>query len=139
MAVAKSFDFVVPFAQLAPGRSLPLVSATFFPSVGRPFVLALIFDTGATQITLRTEYAQFFGKTQSAGVNVPGSAQAATGALTTGTVEVFGRTLRDRQILFLDLATPDPAIAGLLGRDCFDSFGFGFWESTRELYVSMSP
>lgn len=29
--------------------------------------------------------------------------------------------------------------AGLFGRDCFTSFGFGFWENVREIYVTLKP
>jgi len=30
-------------------------------------------------------------------------------------------------------------MAGVVGRDCFKPFGFGFWESARELYVTLKP
>jgi hypothetical protein len=35
---------------------------------------------------------------------------------------------------------PSPLWMGLFGRDhVFDQFGFGFWESAREIYVTMTP
>jgi hypothetical protein len=35
---------------------------------------------------------------------------------------------------------PNPLFHGLLGRETvFNEFGFGFWESTHELFVTTSP
>jgi hypothetical protein len=28
---------------------------------------------------------------------------------------------------------------GVFGRECFKSFGFGFWEKSHELYVTVKP
>lgn len=36
--------------------------------------------------------------------------------------------------------SPHPLYNGLLGRDTvFERFGFGFWESSHELYVTARP
>lgn len=139
MPIAKSFDFAVPFKQVHGHGWLPLVSVTFMPPTGKPFVLSLIFDTAATQITLRPDFAALFPVGQPTEANVAGAKRAANGSETTSTVEVFNRILKDRRILFLDLGEPNPLFAGLFGRDCFDSFGFGFWESTHEFYVALNP
>ena len=42
-------------------------------------------------------------------------------------------------VILMDLPA-HPFYSGLLGRaQMFDGFGFGFWESTRELYVTLTP
>ena len=139
MTFVKPFDVTIAFRRVQVDKWLPLVNVTFVPPSAKPFVLPLIFDTGASQITLRPDFASLFPAGTPAQAVVGGNVSTAQGTETKCTVQVFGRTLPDRIILFLDLGPANPLFAGLLGRDCFDTFGFGFWESARELYVSLTP
>ncbi|MFZ0245284.1 hypothetical protein [Candidatus Binatus sp.] len=139
MAVTKTFERTIPFKAVHGHGFMPLVSVTFFPPTVDPFTLSLIFDTGATQITLHPDYREWFPQGIAAEANVAGSTETAEGTETTSTVEVLGRTLSNRKILFVDLGKPNPMFAGLFGRDCFTSFGFGFWENVREIYVTLKP
>jgi hypothetical protein len=137
MAVTRTFERTIPFRAVYGRGFLPLVVIKFFPPNVDPFILSLILDTGATQITLHSDYSDWFPQGNPAEANVAGSADKAKGTETRSTVEVFGQTLFDRKILFLDLGDLNPTFAGLFGRDCFSSFGFGFWESSREIYVTL--
>jgi hypothetical protein len=137
MAVTRTFERTIQFQPVLGHGLLPLVVVKFFPPQVDPFTLSLIFDTGATQITLRPEYRDWFPQGEAAQANLAAKAEEAEGTVTKSTVEVFGRTLFNRTILFLELGKPNPTFAGLFGRDCFSSFGFGFWESSREIYVTL--
>jgi hypothetical protein len=139
MPIVKVFDTAISFKQVQGHGWLPLLSVTFIPPIGSRFVLPLIFDTAASEITLRPDFSRFFSTGQPAKANVGGTTQAASGTETKSTVEVLGCVLKDRKILFLDLGEPNPLFAGLFGRDCFSPFGFGFWENARELYVTLKP
>jgi hypothetical protein len=139
MAVTKTFERTIPFQAVYRRGFMPLVSVKFFPNNVDPFTLSLIFDTGATQITLRPDYQELFPQGVAAEANVGGRTEAAKGTETMSTVEAFGLKLLNRKILFVDLGEPNPTFAGLFGRDCFRSFGFGFWETAREIYVTSKP
>jgi hypothetical protein len=139
MAVTKTFERTIPFQAVYGHGFLPLVGVKFFPRNADPFTVSLIFDTAATEITLRPEYQDWFPEGESVEAAVGGSTKRAEGIEITSTVEVLGQTLRDRKVLFLELGEPNPLFAGLFGRDCFTPFGFGFWESARELYVTLKP
>ncbi len=138
MPVFKSFEYTIPFTEVRGHGWLPLVSIKFVASDGSRFALPLIFDTAATQITLRPDYQNLFPSGQPAAANVAGNKQAARGVETTATIEFLGQAMTCA-ILFLDLGEPNLLFAGLFGRECFKPFGFGFWESARELYVALKP
>ena len=139
MAVTKTFERTIPFKAVYRHGFLPLVRVKFLPPNVDPFTLSLVFDTGATQITLRRDYQEWFPQGIAVEANVAGSIEAGEGTETMSTVEVFGQTLQNRKILFMDLGEPSPLFAGLFGRDCFKPFGFGFWESANEFYVTLKP
>jgi len=62
----------------------------------------------------------------------------ATGYLYTATLEVFGKIITcPIQLIQKKFG---PLYLGLLGRQTvFNAFGFGFWESTQELFVTNNP
>ncbi len=133
----KSFDRVIPFTQAEGGEWLPIVSVAFILSDGTEYELPLLFDTAATEITLPQEFAEDFPPGEPTKANVGGSKQAATGAVTSATIEFLGQRMTC-PILLLDFPA-NPLFAGLFGRACFKPFGFGFWESSHELYVTLEP
>jgi predicted aspartyl protease len=133
----KSFEHVIPFTQARGEGWLPIVSVGFISSNGSEYELPLLFDTGATEIILPPEFVEDFPPGEPAQANVGGAKQPAIGILTNATVEFMGHRMKC-EILLLDLPA-NPLRAGLFGRGCFKPFGFGFWESTRELYVTSEP
>ena len=133
----KSFDHIIPFTEAKGEGWLPIVKVAFILSNGNEYELPLLFDTAAAEITLPPEFGEDFPQGEPADANVGGTKEAAKGVVTSGTVEFMGRRM-DCRILLLDLPA-NPLWAGLFGRACFSPFGFGFWESTRELYVTSQP
>jgi hypothetical protein len=56
----------------------------------------------------------------------------------TATLEIFGKIVTGP--IHLLRMPPNPFFSGLLGREIvFNEFGFGFWESTKELYITENP
>ncbi len=54
------------------------------------------------------------------------------------TFEFLGKTIQC-PVHLMDLP-PHPLYQGLFGREqMFEAFGFGFWESSHELYVALGP
>lgn len=131
----KSFEHVIPFTEAQGEGWLPIVQVAFISSNGTEYELPLLFDTGATEIVLPPEFADDFPPGELANANVGGKKDAATGVVTNGIVEFMGQRM-ECEILLLDLP-PNPLRAGLFGRGCFKPFGFGFWESAHELYVTL--
>jgi predicted aspartyl protease len=133
----KSFEHVISFTQARGEGWLPIVNVAFISSNGTEYELPLLFDTGATEIVLPPEFAEDFPPGTAANANVGGKKDPASGVLTRGTVEFMGQRI-ECEILLLDLPA-NPLRAGLFGRGCFKPFGFGFWESTHQLYVTSQP
>jgi hypothetical protein len=138
----KSFEQVVPFTHL-PGTAvwLPIVTIALIQPNGQAIDLPMVFDTGASVTTLRHDFYHLFGL---AAWNVGQAQLSQVGGGTAtfyqypATLEVFGRTI-NCPVNLMPL-TPNPFFVGLLGREqVFDQFGFGFWESARELYVTTTP
>jgi len=136
--VVRFFEYQIPNGQLI---SLPLVEVTFITSDNSRILLSLLFDTGASVTTLRSDFYYILGLNswdQGERINV-----AAIGGLIeayryAGTLEIFGKII-DCPINLTKMH-PNPLFNGLLGRDTvFNEFGFGFWENTKELYVTESP
>jgi hypothetical protein len=145
----KSFEHVIPFTQFQNQQGfpvwLPLVTVTVIHPNGQGVDLAMVFDTGASVTTLRHDLAPLLGL---AAWDVGGEAAAGQSATAggdapalyyqyPGTIQFLGRTTAC-PINLMQLG-PGPYM-GLFGRQqVFDQFGFGFWESAREIYVTMTP
>lgn len=142
----KSFENVIGFYQLqTPGGlvTLPLVTVTLLAANGIRYTLPLLFDTGASVTTLRKELYPLLNlsdwnegrevQTLTAGSDQPVNAYAYQ-----ATLEVFGKKI-DSTVHLANLPA-NPLYDGLLGRqNIFEQFGFGFWESSQELFVTTSP
>lgn len=130
----RSFTEVIRFTEIPGEGWFPIVEVVFIKADGERRQLALLFDTGATQIVLRREYQWLFPKGEIEGFDT--GAGPAEGILTTGKIEFLG-VVTDCNVSLLPMRRR--AWAGLFGRDCFKPFGFGFWENARELYVTLKP
>lgn len=141
----KNFEQTVQFigAQTPHGpRWWPIVEVTIIPPIGNPVSLSLLFDTGADVTTLRADCYPFLGLSRWDEGQLESS--VGLGGIVnvyryTATLEIWGKTIEDCPINLAPLQ-PNDLFSGLLGREVvFDQFGFGFWESARELYVTMNP
>lgn len=142
---AKNFERVVRFTEFQPPTGnpiqLPLVEATLITPTNSRIFLSLLFDTGADFTTLRADLSPMLGLQswdQGQRVSVSAAGGVTNAYLYTFTLEIFDKTI-DCPVHLIQLP-PHPLFHGLLGRNAiFDEFGFGFWESTKELYVTSSP
>jgi len=135
--LAKLFETTIPFTEVQTGIWYPIVEVTFVKADGQRRRLPLLFDTGATQITLHPEWAWLFPQGITEQFNSVGDETAADGLRTQGRIEFLSRTI-DCTILLAPLPRRT-WMAGLFGRECFIPFGFAFWEKTHELYVNLNP
>jgi len=136
--VTKSFDLIVPYTKDEDtGLWYPIVEARFLGLGTRWYRLPMLLDTGATEIVLRPDYQPLFPPGVEERVNAVGDKHPRKGILTRSRIEFFGLE-GDCEIIFTDIPS-NPLFAGLLGRNCFLQFGFGFWEKSKELYVSLNP
>jgi hypothetical protein len=135
--VDKSFEITVKFQQVFGGHWYPIVQTIFLRSDGTRIRLPLLFDTGADSLVLHPDYEIMFSSLQPQKYKGIGSAGTYDGKKTMGKIEIFGRVI-ECEIGFVAMEFL-PWRAGLLGRNCFSSFGFGFWEAARELYVNLKP
>jgi len=142
----KNFDRTVKFYE---GKSqngtsvwLPLVDVTLMTPSNSRISLSLLFDTGASVTTLRADLYPLLGlRSWDEGLQVKtGTGGGEVDAYQyTATIEVFGKTIQC-PIQLLPTLPNHPLFSGLLGRDTvFNEFGFGFWESTHELFVTDTP
>jgi hypothetical protein len=145
--VNKSFEHTIRFyqAKTASGGSvwLPLISITLIQPSGSRVDLPLLFDTGASCTTLRHDLYPLLGlqswdSGQAQAVSTAGGANPVQAYQYQATLEFLGKVIQcpvNLQILPLN-----PLYVGLFGRDqIFQEFGFGFWESTQELHVTLTP
>jgi hypothetical protein len=132
---ARTFTEIIPFTYVQGEGWYPVVEVDLIKPQGGRQQLKLLFDTGATQIILRSDHEQFFTKVEDQ-------------IYDTGAGKTPGRIAKNQQIEFLGVTIScdigflplGPRIwAGLLGRDCFEPFGFGFWEDKHEIYVTLKP
>lgn len=143
---SKNFERTVKFYEVKTqdGTSvwLPVVSINLITPNSSRISLPLLFDTGASVTTLRADLFPLLGllswdeglkvQTNTCGGNVDAYQY-------TTTIEVFGKSIRC-PIQLLRTLPYHPLFCGLLGRDTvFNEFGFGFWESTHEIFVTESP
>jgi len=142
----KEFEHTVRFYSIPTNTGtvwLPLVTVNLIQPGGNQVSLPLLFDTGASVTTLRHDLYPFLGipswdvgeeqETLTAGGSDPVTAYRYQ-----ATFEFFGKSLQCP--VNLQILPKNPLYMGLLGRDqIFQEFGFGFWEKTHELYVSVNP
>lgn len=144
--VSKDFEQTIRFyeAKDQNGNSvwLPIAEVTLLTPGGGRINLPLYFDTGASVTTLRADLYQLLGlqswdqgelvSTGTGGGIVPAYRYMAE-------LEIFGKVI-NCPVHLLPTFPVNPLFCGLLGRDTvFEEFGFGFWESTHELYVTANP
>jgi hypothetical protein len=124
--------------------SFPLVKVKLIQNGGRVISLSLLFDTGASTTSLRHDLHPLLGLA-SWDIGTPQQTETAGGDhLITAyryegiTLEVFGKTLKC-PVNLIKMPT-NPLYCGLLGRETiFKEFGFGFWERTGEIYITLKP
>ena len=142
----KSFEHTIPFIRHEEKGAvtwLPLVSVYLFGPGGQRHELSLIFDTGASNIVLRHDLFSLLGlKRWDEGpredTGAVGSEKAVKAHKYKAKFEFLGTTA-ECEILLTRLPS-NPLFQGLFGREpMFKYFGFGFWESAKELYVTQSP
>ena len=142
---AKNFERTIRFYQFQnqTGQSIwvPLVDVIFITASNSRIFLSLLFDTGASVTTLRADLYPILGLQswdQGQRVEIATVSGPAIAYQYTATLEIFGKTIICP--VHLTQMPPNPFFSGLLGRDTvFREFGFGFWESTNELYVTTTP
>ncbi len=141
----KSFEDSVRFTSATSNGQtywLPIVTVALIGPTGNPVCLPFLFDTGASITTLRSEFYPVLGLNswdEGDEVQVLGIGGTVSNYRYNVTLEVFGKRINCPILLSQDLGK-HPLFSGLLGRDTiFDEFGFGFWESVHELYVTKNP
>lgn len=135
---SKAFDWTIPFTQLGDSW-YPLVEVNFLTAVGAWIPINLIFDSGAGDIYLRPNYSKFFRPGVEEEIGTVGAAADKVYAPVTSDVEVqFLERTMVCDVVIKDMKAHS-YIGGLFGRSAFSPFGFGFWESARELYVTVMP
>jgi len=140
----KNFEQVIQFheAQTPNGSIwLPLVEVALISPTMGPVSLSLLFDTGASVTTLKADLFPLLGlQSWNEGQLVPSAGLGGTldTYRYTGTFEIWGKTIECP--IHLAPLPDHPLFSGLLGREVvFNEFGFGFWESAHELYVTATP
>jgi len=141
----KTFERVVRFFQYQdPNGQLmgfPRVDITLITASSNRIFLSLLFDTGADFTTLRADFYPILGlhswdEGQRVDISTIGGPSVAYQY--TATLEIFGKIITCP--IHLAQMPSNPFYSGLLGRNTvFNEFGFGFWESTNELYVTGNP
>jgi len=143
MATAKSFEHLIRFYNVPGGGRLPLVTAGLVQPNGNRVALPLVFDTGASTTTLRADLFPLLGLNQwDQGQRVDTLTAGGTNPVAVyryqARIELFGKIV-DCPVHLAQLPRNAPYV-GLLGREAFfDEFGFGFWESTGELFATAAP
>jgi hypothetical protein len=143
----KNFEQIIRFYEVRPDPNkpsiwLPLVDVTLITHTNSRINLPLLFDTGASVTTLRADLYSILGL-QSWDQGVRSDTATGGGVRTvyqyTCTLEVLGKVIAC-PVQLSDGLPYNPLFVGLLGRDTvFNEFGFGFWESTHELYITGNP
>ncbi len=143
----KAFEHTVAFEQFTTSSgeavALPLIEVNLLRANGSSVRLPLLFDTGASVTTLRRDlYPLLDVSSWDSGTPQPvqtaGGAAPVTAYRYQATLEVLGTTIQC-PVNLQELPT-NTLFVGLLGREAvFEHFGFGFWESSRELYATLNP
>jgi len=142
----RSFEHTVRFYEVQTPDgvvALPLIAVTLIQPTGTRVDLPLMFDTGASVTTLRHDLYPLLG-VPSWDCGIPLESETAGGVAPVPcyryqtTLELFGKVV-DCPVHLMQLPR-NPLYVGLFGRaQIFNAFGFGFWESARELYVTLTP
>lgn len=133
----KSFERTILLTNVG-GRSYPIIEVIVVKPNGKRQVLPLLFDTGASCIMIRPKFHYMFPRsTSTEPVGTAGKRRPTLAKVTTGQMEFLGKAMNCR-VLLLPMNS-SPLWAGLFGRECFDQFGFGYWQSTGELHVTLTP
>jgi len=141
----KDFEQTIRFYEHQPPNGpliyLPLVSVVLITPLNSRISLSLMFDTGATVTSLRSDLYPLLGL-HSWDQGEPITTDTANDRITvyrySATLEIFGKLIACP--IHLIPLPQNPLYCGLLGRETiFNEFGFGFWESTHELYVTENP
>lgn len=122
---------------------LPLITVYLVQADGNRVGLSLMLDTGASVTTLRHDLYPLLGvpswdsgeleATLTAGGENPVAAYRYR-----ATLEFLGRVVQCP--VHLQVLPQNTPYLGLFGREqIFQEFGFGFWERTHELYVTLNP
>lgn len=120
------------------GQWYPIVRADFLTKFNTWITIALLFDTGATDIVLRRDYLKTFTPAADKSMKVPGRKKPHSARSATSRVNLWG-VERDCTLV-LEHLPEIPIYNGLFGRrPLFSDFGFGFWERDSELYVTLKP
>lgn len=145
--VAKTFEHTVPFYQVPTTTgtvlSLPIITVNLIQSTGNRVALPLLFDTGASVTTLRNDLYPLLGLTSwnsgtPQNVATAGGANPVQAYQYQATLELLGKTVYCP--VNLQILPTNPLYLGLFGREqLFQEFGFGFWEKSQELYVTLLP
>ena len=143
----KTFEHTIPFEQVIINSgntvSLPLIEVHLLRADGSRVRLPLLFDTGASVTTLRRHlYPLLDVPSWDSGlpqdVGTAGGARPVRAYRYQARLEILGRTVQC-PVNLQDLPQ-NPVYVGLFGREAvFQQFGFGFWESSSELYVTLKP
>jgi hypothetical protein len=133
----KIFELTIPFTEIK-GVWFPLIDVSFFTIYNDWFTVPLIFDTGAEDVVLKPDYQRVFPAGKVTSVGGIGGAGGHDAIETQSDVEFLGRRITKCPILIDEVPAP-ALIGGVAGRQIFKSFGFGFWENVRELYVTLNP
>jgi hypothetical protein len=135
--LTKTFERTIPFVQTFEGP-LPLLQVKLIDPRGRKALsVALLFDTGADQICLHPDYQLFFPNLQDRNFKGMGSNKRIPGKNTRGKISLLGQII-ECEIGFAPMEKRT-WMAGVIGRDCFGAFGFGFWQNAGEIYVTLKP
>jgi hypothetical protein len=133
----KSFEKTIPFVEVQGVGWYPLIKVTFLKPNKHKLSLPLLSDTGAEIICLHPDWQHLFPGLQDTSFYGVGQDTAAQGKTTNSQIEFLGRTM-DCELGFAPMRSRT-WMAGVVGRECFKCFGFGFWGSARELYVTLKP
>jgi hypothetical protein len=136
--VDKSFERTIVFEKNKDdGNWYPIVKARFLTRFNNWITLPLLFDTGASIIVLRRDHARSFARGPDQELDVVGRKKSRKVRTALGRLDLFG--LEGPCAFALDYLPPNSLYQGLLGRAPFSAFGFGFWESVHELYLTVKP
>ena len=142
----KTFEHTVRFREVEvnPGvrKSIPIVTVGLVQPNGNRIELPLFFDIGANITILRWDVYPLLGLSSwdiGTQVEVTTANGIALAYQYEFTLELFGKRAACPVRLMKGLPSNAPFM-GLLGREgIFKEFGFGFWESSKELYVTLQP
>jgi hypothetical protein len=133
----KSFERNIPFIHVQGNYWCPIVKVAFLSPNPRRLELYLLFDTGADHIVLHPEWEFAFPNLKEK--DYTGLSGKAKGKTVQGQIEFYGHIIGCEIGFGPKEMERRTWMAGLFGRDCFKSFGFGFWERDRQLYVTARP